>query len=250
MIFVVSGEGPSDIGVCRNGHGECSGNDLKPGPMAAVVDKLVEPIAGFAPLASGAVEFVSEGRRLELTKELPNSFLVGKKRDFQSGYYFKEARALASLAKRKSATDRCPVAVVLFRDADGTRSSERGLADLKSKSIEDGFRAEGFDLGVPMVPKPKSEAWLLCALKTEPYQHCANLEDALSGNDNSPSPAKVQLAERIGALGRGIDDLADMIADGTISPSRIDMPSFNRFRTRLEEVTNRMLGRQTSAQQN
>ncbi len=56
-----------------------------------------------------------------------------------------------------------PVIAVLFRDSDGTASSGRGLWEDKRKSIEDGFGEAGFDYGVPMIPKPKSEAWLLCA---------------------------------------------------------------------------------------
>lgn len=245
MIFVVSGEGPSDMGSCNNGQGECAGGDFNPGPMAVIIDRLVEQktCGDFSPLASSAMEFVSEARRIEIARALPRSYIIGKKREAGGGYYFKEAMALAQAAKKCSKVNNdCPVAAVLFRDADGTRSTERGLFEIKWKSIVDGFRAAEFDLGVPMVPKPKSEAWLLCALKEDAYQHCAGLEDSLSGNDNAPDSAKQQLLQRLADRGEGTKDLIAMIEQGEVLLNRINMPSFQQFRDRLEEVTQQMFG--------
>jgi hypothetical protein len=246
MILVVSGEGPSDIGRCENGHGECSGKEFVAGPMAIIIDKLVEPIANYSLLRAGAIEFISESCLAGHAKKLPKRKLaisIGKRRKFETAYHFKNARALAFEAKKRAAKVHCPVGAVLFRDADGTRSTEKGLFEAKWNSMVAGFEAEDFDHGIPMVPKPKSEAWLLCALKAQPYQHCAGLENSLSGNDNNPNPAKQQLANVLIQKGKTVGDLADMVEDETISTSRIDMPSFNRFRRRLEDVTRRMLGR-------
>ncbi len=248
MILVVSGEGPSDIGVCANGQGECSGVDFVRGPMAAIIEKLADAAAGF-PFARDATEFVSETRRLEVAKnDLPRSFVVGKKRDFEEGYYFKEARAVAHIAKRKGQAGCCPATAILFRDAD---SNDRTDSETVWRSIDDGFRAEGFeDFGVPMVPKPTTEAWLICALKAPPYQNCAALETTLSGTGRGRRPAKKMLEEMLNARDKTVADLADMVDDGTIDPSRIDMPSLNRFRERLEDATNRMRGRPTAAERN
>ncbi len=241
MIFVVSGEGPSDIGACTNQLGMCSGADFRAGPMAFIIDKLVERDAGFSLLTSTAMEFVSEGVLAGLSRKLPMTLSAGKKRDYETAYHFKAARALAKLAVARKATPDSEVGAVLFRDADGTRSTERGLFETKWKSIEDGFAAENFPRGVPMVPKPKSEAWILCALKPNPYQGCATLEDSLSGNDNSPNPAKAQLEVLLKQNGKEVADLSQMVADGVIDPKRIDMPSFKRFSDRLRDVTHAML---------
>jgi hypothetical protein len=242
MIMVLSGEGPTDIGTCANALGECSGDDFRPGPMAVVIDKLAELIAGYSLLAAGALEFISEGNIARASKQLPMALSAGKKRDYETAFFFKGARALARHASRRGAAANCPAGAVLFRDADGTRSTERGLYEAKWNSIEGGFRAENFENGVPMVPKPKSEAWLICALKPQPYQNCAALEDSLSGNDNSPNPAKTQLEALLDLLDKSSADLPDLVGDGAISATRIDMPSFQRFRQRLEEVTRNMLG--------
>ena len=44
----------------------------------------------------------------------------------------------------------------------------RGNWNDKRNSIIAGFRAEDYDLGVAMISKPKSEAWLVAA-KQNPY---------------------------------------------------------------------------------
>jgi hypothetical protein len=83
-----------------------------------------------------------------------------------------------------------------------------------------------------MIPKPKSEAWLICALKDEPYQHCEPLEDR-SGNDTSPNPLKGELEALLGEP-TSRKKLSEMVSDGTIDIGRIDMPSFHSFRESLQ----------------
>ena len=85
-----------------------------------------------------------------------------------------------------------------------------------------------------MIPKPKSEAWIICALKREPYQRCERLEDR-SGNDRSPNSLKKELEQLLGTA-PSREHLCDLVADGTVSVERIRMPSFDAFRSRLEEV--------------
>lgn len=85
-----------------------------------------------------------------------------------------------------------------------------------------------------MLPKPKSEAWLLCALKANPYQSCAALENE-SGNDASPNNLKGELAKVLGTDPHR-EILCDHFNAGRIDPHRIDMPSFYAFKTRLGEV--------------
>ncbi len=86
-----------------------------------------------------------------------------------------------------------------------------------------------------MIPKPKSEAWLLCALKqNQPYQHCDAIENE-SGNDRSPNSLKQQLRD---VLGQDVTRklLADKVRSREVNLFRIDMPSFLAFKERLESV--------------
>jgi hypothetical protein len=85
-----------------------------------------------------------------------------------------------------------------------------------------------------MLPKPKSEAWILCALQND-YQHCTKLEDE-SGNDHSPNSIKQQLEDHLGQPGSR-EILNGKIDDGAIELDKItDMPSLTAFKDRLDEV--------------
>jgi hypothetical protein len=241
MFFLISGEGKTDMGQCAFGQSRCSGSEFQPGPMGLILDRLLEGMIDYSPLETQAMEFVPEHEVTQISQQLPRYF-SGKKHGMETGVFFKNARALARLAKQKSTADAdAPVAAVLFRDADGTHSQKHGDFESKWKAMMDGFAAEGFHRGVPMIPCPKSEAWLLCALRDDKSHDCASLESNLPGNDKSPNSAKTQLAATLAKLGKTTSDLQAMIMDGALDPGVIDMPSFNRFKERLEVVVQEML---------
>jgi hypothetical protein len=224
--------------------GECEGKDFRAGPMALMIDRLVEPIWGYSPLGAMAFIYASEGLLDFRSRQLRGVALPGLKRAKETGYFFKNARALAQMAKERT-TQESPVGAVLFRDSDGTRSASNSLWQEKWGSIANGFEAENFPHGVPMVPKPKSEAWLLCAMQQNQYNNCARFED-ISGNDASPNSAKRQLDEALAAINKQYVDVCDLIQDGTIQAARIAMPSYDHFRERLEQVADEMMGRPAS----
>lgn len=242
MILLVSGEGPSDIGSCRADVGwTCEGTAFQPGPMAWFVDKLVESHWGYSPLAASSCVFISEHALAHHCREQKmGTTLPGKKKAIETAYFFKNARGLARLAKARASRDKCPVAAILFRDCDGTRSSQKSLWADKVNSMEAGFEAENFRLGVAMVPKPKSEAWLLCAVQDVKYQNCARFED-ISGNDASPNSAKDLLDQTLQGRERCFGDVCGMIEQGEIDPRQIAMPSFDRFRERMDDVAREMM---------
>ena len=243
MYLLLSGEGPSDIGVCRS-SAVCDRADFQEGPMAIIVDQLIELNQGFemSHLVCELVSYVSESYLAE-NKQPPQRkamSLRGKKKPAETKYFFENARALASIARNKATEVDDNVIAVLFRDADGTSSAGRGNWNDKRNSIIAGFRAEDYDLGVAMIPKPKSEAWLLCATKQNPYQHCGCLEDE-SGNDNGKNPLKEQLAESLDGKTNGLD-MAQLINNKEIDITSINMSSFNIFKSDLEEVVKLAMG--------
>lgn len=246
MHLLLSGEGPSDIGVCYPAAEACRVEAFKPGPMAWLVDQWVERVQGyeFSHLQAGLVSFVSKQHLIATRPSAVKkpSRLPGKKRAKETGYYFNNARALAQCAKELAAEIGDGVIAVLFRDSDGTASAGRGDWQTKYDSILEGFEAEGFSYGIAMMPKPKSEAWLLCALKPDsPYQHCAGLEQA-SGNDDSPNALKKQLDAALQGQ-TSADELAETAKDGNIQWENIDMPSLDVFKHRVEEVVSRVLSK-------
>ena len=84
-----------------------------------------------------------------------------------------------------------------------------------------------------MIPMPKSEAWLICAWKKNPYQGCQALEGR-SGNDKSPNSLKRELS-RLLDDDVGPASLCQKI-EQSFDASSVDMTSFKAFKERLEEV--------------
>jgi hypothetical protein len=238
MYFLFSGEGSTDFGVCANSQNICEGNDYQYGPMAIFVDQIVKEKHKYSLLESAQYGFVSKQMLVESASELKSikksPRLPGKKKAKETGYFYSNARALAFCAKEKETELKDDVVAILFRDSDGTASAERGLWENKRESMIQGFQDEEFLRGVPMIPKPKSEAWILCALKNNPYQRCELLENR-SGNDDSPNSLKKELEKQCEKfLSR--EELCEMVRDYSIDIKKIKMPSFEAFQTRLKEV--------------
>jgi len=214
--------------------------------MAVMVDQLVEQAQGydFSHLeAAGCVGFVHKSTlsagAVELRRNRKSIKMPGKKSKKETAYYRNNARVLARLALKKATERNDGVMAVLFRDADGTASADRGHWQDKWDSMLKGFSDEGFEYGVPMIPMPKSEAWLLCALEKD-YQHCVTLESE-SGNDAAPNALKGRLSDCQQSEG-GVSAVAltDKVTDRWVDVAQINMPSFNAFKQRLAAVVRDM----------
>jgi len=232
MLLLVSGEGVTDMGRCIVSD-QCSGQGFEAGPMAWLVDQIVEARMDYSVLSVGLMTFVSESRVSKRSKSLKPMTLAGRKRKQETTYFFRNARAMAKLAQELAKKENDEVVAVLFRDTDRTRSSKRGEWQDKWDAMVKGFAVEGFNSGVPMLPNPKSEAWLLCALKSQPYENCDRIE-AESGNDDAPNSLKAQLGQVLGQTSNAAM-LTDLVRTKKVDASRIDMSSFNRFRNRLQK---------------
>lgn len=237
MIVVLSGEGPSDLGSCTNGMGECNIPEFSSGPMTYFVDKELEALMGFSMLESvpECYIFVAKAELIRLADALRQNrksmSLQGKKnRALETRYFYINALILGNRSV-EIATEKRDDAVlaVLFRDCDGTRSADASLWQDKVNSIQQGFhdsRLRG--RGVAMIPKPKSESWMLCVLRDN-YQHCTRLED-LSGNDNAVNSAKMQLDDALdgnASTASQVNRLVDHGIDTGLLAS--GMPSYDSF---------------------
>lgn len=238
MYFLFSGEGPTDLGLCDSGADDCEGAAFNHGPMAIIVDQIVEAKHGYSLLDGKHYGFVSKHTLVKSATEMKTNRrkvrFPGKKHPRQTAYFYKNARAFARIAIEREHARNDEVVAILFRDSDGTAAAGRSLWEDKRQSMIDGFDDESFDRGVPMIPKPKSEAWIICAVKANPYQACGVLEER-SGNDNSPNSLKGELEDILGEP-TSRDMLNQMVSRRRIDIKRIKMPSFKSFRDRLEEV--------------
>lgn len=237
MIVVLSGEGPSDLGQCSNAQDECSHPDLSFGPMSIIVDMIIEECLGYS-IRDTTPEryiYVNKARLKSVAKDRQSVVLRGRHAKPETAYFRVNAQALGIEALRIEQNFGGDKAIaILFRDTDGTRSTQKNLWETKFSSMEMGFQQSGLGIrGVPMLPKPKSEAWMLCAVKDNPYQNCGALED-LSGNDNAPNSAKEQLCDALGGDGSTMAQVR-WIDDNGFDHAQVSsqMPSFGAFKQRL-----------------
>lgn len=241
MILVLSGEGPSDIGCCTNAQGRCSDDDFQPGPLAVLLQKLISSALAAPP---DAIEFVSKARLVDLAaerkKDKRSMSFPGKKHGLETGYFHINAWMLGHASLKIEIEAGKPAVAVLFRDHDKMRSDPPALWLQKWKSMLDGFHRAEFSRGVPMLPNPKSEAWLLCAAKKQPFLHCAKLED-VPGNDDAPNSAKAQLANALGSEKSAVELAEWMRGINFNAAAASAMPSFAAFHDRLQLVLGEML---------
>ncbi len=143
--ILISGEGSSDIG-----HGDYESGNFVLGPITI----LTQNILHF--LHKHDVNFHFKTR--SALKRYPITLKGKKKRDklLAGKGHSNLAYKLGVLSKEKG----CHLAV-LMRDTDN-----RKFEDVYAEIIS-GFQVAKFEGGVPAVPCPKSEAWLICCLFPE-----------------------------------------------------------------------------------
>jgi hypothetical protein len=236
MKLILSGEGPTDLGSVQLVAGKW---EFVPGPMAWIVDKILEvnytaySLLEVHQAGGNCVIYVGKRELISCRGEGP-TLLPGFKYGKENAFFTRNAQCLALHAKKVSEEDSgIPVIAVLFRDGDGTNSKEEWSK--KVESMRRGFAWQQFLTGVPMVPNPKSEAWMICALRNPPYTNCVSLEDQ-SGNDNSPNSLKDQLRALCGGSHPSAETQANWVKNGRVDPGRIDMPSFSVFKQDLHRA--------------
>lgn len=246
MKILLSGEGPTDLGACTNAQGRCSGADLRIGPMAVLLSQRMAGRLGYDVIDyPDALDLITETALCNYAKTHATGRLRparSQKQAAETGYYRTNAQALGHLAGSLERETDVPVLPVLFRDSDGTRSSPATLWEDKWHSICNGFASAGFIGGVPMLPKPKSEAWVIAAASPT-LRDCAPLE-ALPGNDRSPNSAKERLDATMGRHLSG-EELADWLREHPIDDAQAarmgTMPSFRQFTDALDEALSGLL---------
>lgn len=245
--LIVTGEGPTDMGCCEYQSEVCTGDDYQTGPVAILISRILErylPEWNSDSLQFDNPEsfttFVYRSWFNQLTKE--KHLIRPGKNGVAKGFaeHAQRAAALGYYAKINGFQ-----IAAYFHDTDGTRSELRSDPHRWEKlvdAINQGFRAVEFsECGVAVVPKPTSEAWFLCALKKEPYQHCEQLETELSGNDRSQGRAPKQLlAEALDVDGLDREKLCDIAR--SIEVDTIDMSSFNAVRSSIRRAIQAICG--------
>lgn len=224
MFFIISGEGNSDIGK-SNEH---------PGPLVTCLEKLSE----FVSDDTFCYDIISESeltaRTKEITRDRKMMLLPGSKYKSRNLSHIRRlAHTLGYLAQKQK-----DAGALLFRDCDFTHSEISNPHEYYQdmvKSIETGFAmADGFKFGVAMVPKMRSETWLLAHYQKTPYMNSDRFEE-LPANDKAEHSAKAILAQ---FLNCSIGELYEHITPEDIDWDKIDCSSFLFFKKRFLYVLN------------
>jgi len=245
---IVSGEGPSDLGGSLIGGALSSDDDFQKGPFYDLIYRMINrylpvwnrDLFDTNPLTA---TYVSHGYLSKQAKEIAKGNgrfkFAGKKSHKENTGKFKQSRELAKLALEND----CQLAIY-FHDTDGNNAERCAHSNLQTdivNAVNDGFKKGGHNAGIAMIPKPTSEAWLICSCKDTPYQNCAELEVSLSGNDRSPDNApKRILATHLNIGDCTCEVLAEEIQN--LDLDQIDMPSYNQFRDDLKVAINNICG--------
>lgn len=242
--ILVTGEGSSDMGGSNNGQPLSTGEFYNLGPMALLAIRLLQEL--LPEWNEECLDFQSPNNWItcisgnELahktkaickhrpSKKLKRGFLV----------YANRATAMADYAKKNEHQ-----LAFYFHDTDNY-----DFADLH-QSIKLGFEGTDEVQGVPMIPKPTSEAWFICGRKKDPYAYCAALETNLSGNDAASAhnaPKKV-LGKLLG-LATGAEPTTEQQYSEAeaVDVRLINMPSYNQFKTDLFNAIEDICGRGTA----
>jgi hypothetical protein len=230
MKFVLSGEGPTDIGKIDY----CT-RSFDPGPMTLFIDSIVHRTIGSSPLEThrtdeNVILFIPKSELVDRNKN-EKMVLPSKKASKGFAYFAKNAHTLGRIAKDIAIrTNDFQTVAVLFRDSDPTRSHDDYEA--KRDSMNTGFERARFEHGVPMIPRQSMEAWLLDSYDWQGETHRDFENDP--GGRHSALPYKTQLMDLIGQSNQHY--LVQLVKDGTFDQNRIGVKSFRQFKTRLIEV--------------
>ena len=228
MTCLLLGEGASDLGV----NSDYEEPRFQKGPMTLVIDFLAKKMG----VREIEYELLSRGDvSLGLKKCNRQIASRPKKVDqkFRAIYLF--AWYMGTQASKVGKD-----AVVYFHDPDHTNSGSANTVDRMAGAMVLGFDMARYQYGVPMIPVPRSEAWLLAYFqkglaKQMAYNKSERFEK-LPANDDSPKSAKKLLKQAVGARTESETYTMVMKEICDIDWTRVDMPSFNRFRSRLESV--------------
>lgn len=229
MKFVLSGEGPTDIGTIDNYT-----RSFEPGPMTYFIDAIVREKTSLSFIErhniDGDVIYFIPKQDLKIQAKKVPSVLPGKKSPQGTSYFTKNASTLGNKAKEIARISGLPTVAVLYKDADPTRSHDDYHEKLDS--VIKGFELVGFYHGVPMMPRQIMESWLLDSLDWQGESH-PNFETVVGGR-NSAYSYKEKLEEKVGNSSR--QRFVDLVNDGTFNQNRITACSYKRFKRKLEEI--------------
>ena len=238
MYFLLTGEGSTDIGY----------SDENPGILLSALTTLAAEVTDED--FRNSYHIVSRVDLSTLCRDIPNTpksmLSRGAKKKYDGmNAIQRQAQALGKMAKEMDDSG-----AVFFHDCDYTHSQASDPQDYYEelvRTIETGFYLnDKYRDGVAMIPKPRSESWLLAHYQDTPYQSSERFEK-LPGNDASPNSGKKVLAQFFKCQEK---DIYNHVNAAEIDWCRIDCPSFIFFKKRFQHVVQRLTHQPTTIPEN
>ena len=188
MYVFFSGEGASDFGVCDMGvqHQYCMGDYYLPGPLTYIVDAMIEIKYKYSIIESNVAVFVDgaelERIKIQIKPSKKSIRLRGYNVPAETRFHFEDARSFAfAVSDFVAEKNENKFIAILFRDSNTNDNKEwQNKRNSMLSGFEVGFsKRQISNNGIPMLPRPVSEAWLLCAIYRQENQNsnCEYLEE-------------------------------------------------------------------------
>lgn len=234
--IVICGEGPTDLYYDKQTNSR--------GPLKVCVDNLLESFwddvsyVDFVQVSRGDLEATDKGK-----PEKKTAVVRGLKKNFaNAAYVSKCAKLLAEKAKVFAKANEDDWGVIFFKDLDASSGTDIDkVYNAMFSAMEDGFETANFETGVPMVPKTRSESWILCALCPKDASK-NDFFEKLPMSDKSPNSGKKVLAK---ILNVDEDESYKIVGERVESFlwEQIQAPSFIVFKDKLYNMSSKILGR-------
>jgi hypothetical protein len=234
--FILCGEGPTDLY-----YNEI---DRKQGPLKDCVDRLLDffwdyrNYLQFKQVSRTEISLSDKGK-----PEKKTSIVRGNKNKFPNHHFIvASAKCLAQKAEETAMENDEPHkwGVIYFHDLDAnTNASVDEIYNASMSAMNEGFDSASFPHGVPMIPKTRSESWLLCLLDSDGGRNAKYFED-LPMSDKSPNSGKKVLAALLNVSENESYSRIEEKRD-TFDWTSLQAPSFLVFRDRLKTVSAKLL---------
>lgn len=234
--FIFCGEGSTDLYY----------NEIyqKQGPLKDCVDQLLD----FFWDNRNCIQFkqVSRPEVSQSIKGKPEKktyIARGAKNKFSDHHFISaSAKYLAQKAEETAMENDEPHkwGVIYFHDLDAnTKATVDEIYNASMNAMNEGFDSVSFPHGVPMIPKTRSESWLLCLLDPDGGANKKYFEN-LPMSDTSPNSGKKVLATMLKV---SEDESYTIIEEkrDTFVWTLLQAPSFLVFRDRLKTVSAKLL---------
>ncbi|MEI6421813.1 MAG: hypothetical protein WCP55_06310 [Lentisphaerota bacterium] len=229
LDIIVSKEGSSDMGN-NSVWDEKSGSFIqKKGSMLILLEMMIE---SHSSSCKATIVERNELSRYYKTVKRFNLKLPGSKFGRAAGH-INQAASLGFMAIEK----RSHIAVY-FHDCDYTRSAPSYILQQFIDAVEAGFKESAYKAGVPMIPKPCSEAWLLAL--SENSSKGSNYYENLPGNLSAKRDHAKDLLEN---AGYNNEEKRCLLVEKSYSKNKLDTYSFNNFKNKLDAVVTNIMAK-------